>query len=120
MDKILNELRTSFVHVLTGPRGCGKTELINAMSYVLKHSKTNFDIVFVTYGEEGNVISSTCLYTTIKDLAKDVLKNISGIGILITHVIEPTYGIIFKGFIEVSEFLARTLKLKKEKYDFHS
>ena len=61
----------SRVHVISGPKGCGKTEFCKALTYVLKEIE-EFNIIFlITYDFESN---QTHIIISTKDILKK-LKN---------------------------------------------
>ena len=91
------------IHVISGPKGCGKTEFLKEIVYTFENSK-DYYIIFTTYG-----IEETKLFISSIDLVKELVREI---GNVIQEVSQPI-GLIIKGFVKLSDLISKLLKFYK-------
>jgi len=99
-NKILS-LEEGKIHIITGPRGCGKTELARELEYTLENDKRH-SIILITYEIDKTNITVTPR-KTMKELTKK-LKNV---------IREEPYGIIIKTILDIVEIISEILKIKE-------
>ncbi len=106
--KFLN-LSNGEVHVITGPKGCGKTEFSKALMQALREVESNYNVMYITYEEsESEVLtyihfSNRTFINYLKDIA-NIVKEI------------PVLEIIVKGLLNVYELISKIVKEDKVKH----
>ncbi|NPB01010.1 MAG: AAA family ATPase [Crenarchaeota archaeon] len=99
-NKILS-LEEGKTHIITGPRGCGKTELAREIEYTLENDEKH-SIILITYETDKTNITVTSR-RTIRELTKK-LKNV---------IREEPYGIIIKTILDIVEIVSEILKIRE-------
>ncbi len=99
-NKILS-LEEGKIHIITGPKGCGKTELAKEIEYTLENDKKH-SIILITYETDKTNITITPR-KTIKEPTKK-LKNV---------IKEEPYRIITKTILDIVEIISEILKIKE-------
>ncbi len=98
------EMTRGRVHVIIGPRGCGKTELFKEILYSLGDIEHIYPIL-ITYN-----IDSTKIYVTdIELLKRTVMERISKI----VQDLSGLVGALFTTFIRVGEFIIEILRFRE-------
>ncbi len=102
-SKIL-EMTRGRVHVIVGPRGCGKTELFKEILYSLKDSERFYPIL-ITY----NVDSTKIYLPDLELLRRTLIERISKI----VQDISGLVGALFTTFIRVGGFIIEILRFRE-------
>ena len=103
--KNLLNLEKGRVHIITGPKGCGKTELIKVFTYLLQDFE-DYNITYIIHEVERG-------YTYLYSNNQVTLRQLIGKGVEIVEELLKPFGIVIKQFISLIDLIQRIFKVKK-------
>lgn len=99
--EILNilALKDFQMHIILGPRGCGKTKLLHALSYLLFRAKENTQVTYIGYLRKGLNLY-TQIYSTNTGILRDIAKWTKKYFKVVSKFKHPANGLELLGFID--------------------